>query len=33
MESKFSRVEVVSGMTKMADFTGRLNSGENVKNL
>ena len=33
MESKFSRVEVVSGMTKMADFTGRLNSGENVKKL
>ncbi len=33
MASQFSRVEVMSGMGKVADFTGKLSSGENVKQL
>ncbi len=33
MESEFSRVEVMSGMDKVANFTGKLSTGENVKKL
>lgn len=33
MASQFSRVEVMSGMGKVADFMGKLSSGENVKQL
>lgn len=33
MSSEFSRVEVMSGMGKVADFTGKLSRGESVKQL
>lgn len=33
LESEFTRVEVMSGIDKVAAFTGKLNSGENAKKL
>jgi len=33
LESEFSRVEIISGIDKVAAFVGKLNGGENVKKL
>lgn len=33
MESEFSRVELITGMGKVADFVGKLSDKENVKKL
>lgn len=33
MESEFSRIEVMSGIEKVAEFTGKLSSGECVRKL
>lgn len=33
MGAKFSRVEIMSGMSKVAEFTGKLSNGEGLKQL